>query len=115
MTGQRIASLAELTDGKTIVFSYQQDGIRREGFALKTNGQIVCYENLCRHLPVKLDSGSRHFLTKSGNHILCQSHGALYQLETGFCERGPCAGASLKALPFSIEDGVIYLQVKDEI
>ncbi len=115
MSEQRIASLAELSGGNAIVFTYKQDGIRREGFALLANGKIVCYENLCRHLPVKLDSGSRHFLTKSGRHILCQSHGALYQLETGFCERGPCAGASLLALPVRIEGDEVYLQVKDEI
>ena len=115
MNGQPIATLSELAEGKPVVFRYRQDGLSREGFLLKLKDTIVCYENLCRHLPVKLDSGSRHFLTKSGHHILCQSHGALYQLETGFCERGPCAGSSLKALPFSVQEGIVYLQVKDEI
>jgi nitrite reductase/ring-hydroxylating ferredoxin subunit len=115
MSEQRIASLAELSGGNAIVFTYKQDGIRREGFALLANGKIVCYENLCRHLPVKLDSGSRHFLTKSGCHILCQSHGALYQLETGFCERGPCAGASLIALPYCVKQEIVYLLIEDQI
>jgi nitrite reductase/ring-hydroxylating ferredoxin subunit len=115
MKRHRLAMLSELTEGKVVVFAYQQDGIKREGLLLQTAGKIVCYENMCRHLPVRLDSGTRHFLTKAGDRLLCQSHGALYHFETGFCERGPCAGASLKALPVIVQDDAVYLDVQDEI
>jgi nitrite reductase/ring-hydroxylating ferredoxin subunit len=115
MGEQIIANESEVVAGKVVTFSYRQDGIRREGILLRTQTGLRCYENQCRHLPVKLDSGSRHFLTRNRDAILCQSHGALYELETGLCTRGPCEGASLKALPIEVRLGRVYLLVEDEV
>jgi nitrite reductase/ring-hydroxylating ferredoxin subunit len=111
---QPIATEAEISEGKVVTFGYRQDGIRREGILLRTSGGLRCYENLCRHLPVKLDLGNKHFLSREKKLILCQSHGAVYEPETGLCTRGPCEGASLKALPFEIREGKVYLLVTDE-
>ncbi|MCD6051177.1 MAG: Rieske (2Fe-2S) protein, partial [Verrucomicrobia bacterium] len=83
MAEQIIADEAELVDGKVMTFGYRQDGIRREGFLLRTKEGLRCYENLCRHLPVKLDAGSKHFLNREKKLILCQQHGAVYEPETG--------------------------------
>ncbi|HEY1173158.1 MAG TPA: Rieske 2Fe-2S domain-containing protein [Verrucomicrobiae bacterium] len=115
MAEQFIANAADVAEGKVITFVYRQDGIRRDGFLLLTKVGLRCYENQCRHLPVKLDSGSGHFLSREKKLILCQSHGALYEPETGLCTRGPCQGASLKALPVEVRDGKVYLTVVDEV
>lgn len=113
MVRQFIAKLEQLVERQPFIFKYVQDGIRREGFVLKFDGQIVCYENICRHLPVKLDSGNGIFLSRSGHKILCQSHGALYEPLSGLCERGPCAGSSLNRLNFVIKDDEIYLELNE--
>ena len=113
MVRQFIAKLEQLSERQPIVFKYVQDGIKREGFLLKFGGNIVCYENICRHLPVKLDSGNGIFLSRSGQMILCQSHGAIYEPVSGLCERGPCAGASLNRLDFTINDGEIFLELTE--
>jgi len=110
-----IANEAEVVSGKVVTFLYRQDGIRREGILLRTKEGLRGYENVCRHLPVKLDLGSKHFLTRGQDGILCQSHGALYELETGRCTRGPCEGASLKALPIEVRSGQVILLVRDEV
>ncbi len=115
MAEQIIATEADVTEGKVITFGYRQDGIRREGILLRTKAGLRCYENLCRHLPVKLDSGTRQFLSREKKLILCQSHGALYEPETGLCTRGPCEGASLNVLPVEMREGKVYLLVTDEI
>jgi len=114
MTEQMIAMEADVIEGKVITFGYRQDGIRREGILLRTKAGLRCYENLCQHLPVKLDSGTRQFLSREKKLILCQSHGALYEPETGLCTRGPCEGASLKMLPIEVRVGFVHLLVTDE-
>jgi nitrite reductase/ring-hydroxylating ferredoxin subunit len=114
MAAQLIATEAEVIAGKVVTFGYRQDGIRREGFLVWTAAGLRGYENLCRHLPVKLDAGSKHFLSREKKFILCQQHGALYEPETGRCTRGPCEGASLKALPIEVREGKVYLLVTDE-
>ena len=113
MVRQFIAKLEQLSERQPLVFNYVQDGIRREGFVLKFDGQIACYENMCRHLPVKLDSGNGIFLSRSGHRIICQSHGALYEPISGMCERGPCAGASLTRLSFIITGTDLYLELPE--
>jgi len=36
-------------------------------------------------------------------------HGALFDVETGTCVSGPCAGRSLRALPLRVADGWVFL------
>lgn len=110
-----IANEAEVVAGKVVTFTYRQDGIRREGILLLTEEGLRSYENVCRHLPVKLDLGSKHFLTRGQDAILCQSHGAIFELETGLCTRGPCEGASLKSLPIEVRSGQVMLLIWDEV
>ena len=41
--------------------------------------------------------------------ILCRSHGAAFELETGHCVIGPCAGRALRGLPVRVERGYVLL------
>ena len=78
-------------------------GRPREAIALLNDaGEVRVYLNLCMHLPIPLDSGSREFFDLDGAHLMCGTHGALYRLDDGYCFEGPCRGASLIALPFRI-------------
>jgi nitrite reductase/ring-hydroxylating ferredoxin subunit len=87
-----------LPEGQTQKFEFTRDGIWREGFVARFRGTLVAYENVCRHLPIALDYGDGRFFDRSGEHFLCQNHGALYEPLTGVCVRGPCEGARLKSL-----------------
>ncbi len=62
------------------------------------DGEPRAYRNLCQHIPVPLDGGSRSFLTDDGKHFRCGTHGALYRIEDGYCESGPCLGSYLRPL-----------------
>lgn len=72
-------------------------------------GELVAYLNECKHLPIPLDAGSGEYLSEGGEYFLCSTHGALFRIEDGYCIEGPCAGASLEALPLRIEEGKIYV------
>jgi nitrite reductase/ring-hydroxylating ferredoxin subunit len=110
---KRLATLDELRAKRTIKFTFQQEGISREGFIGWIDGQVVCYENLCRHLPLTLDYGDGQFLTANNEHFICQTHGAIYDPQTGLCVAGPCAGASLKKIPVELIGDEIWMQERD--
>lgn len=109
MKRQRLANITAVPEGEAVKFQFQRDGISHEGFALRIGDQIVAYENRCRHLPLSLDYGDGRFFTRDGAHLICQSHGALYEPLTGLCVRGPCVGASLRPLKVEFAKGALWL------
>jgi nitrite reductase/ring-hydroxylating ferredoxin subunit len=109
MARRRICLLSELSEGRTLKFEFSRDGVEREGFVARCGGLLVAYENVCRHLPLPLDQGEGRFFTGNGQHFICQTHGAIYEPETGLCVRGPCEGLTLKRLSVEISDNTIWL------
>lgn len=88
------------------------EGLPSEALVLRDgNGELRAYRNLCKHLPIPMDSGSRDFLDDTGEHLICWTHGALYRREDGKCIHGPCRGRHLDAFPIRLaEDGTIFLE-----
>ena len=78
-------------------------------FIVKNNKKIFIYENSCPHTLGPLDWLPDNFLDLNKDYIMCANHGALFQINDGLCIDGPCKKQSLRALPFEIEDGFIYL------
>lgn len=109
MVRQRICALDELGEGKSIKFNFSQEGVPREGFAVRFQNQIVAYENVCRHVPISLDYGDGQFFSPDGKYFVCQSHGAVYEPLTGLCVGGPCPGSRLKRLEVEVQGGVLWL------
>ncbi len=108
----RIAAAEEIEEGKTIAFSFTRDDRSQEGFVGRFKGKLFAYENTCRHIPITLDYGDNRFFDSNGETLVCQTHGAVYEPDTGLCVRGPCAGMSLFALEIIEEDGVIWFAGK---
>lgn len=106
---RRLTTFHELQQRRTIKFFYLQEGIQREGFLAFFAGQVVAYENVCRHIPITLDYGDNHFFNAGHTHFVCQTHGATYEPLTGKCIAGPCVGAFLKPLSIEVIRGEIWL------
>lgn len=105
-----LGDAASLAPGETRKFDFKRDGVGYEGFVARlSNGSLRAYQNTCRHIPVSLDYNDNRFFTADGDQIMCQTHGALYDPETGQCVAGPCTGASLIALEIREEEGVLWL------
>ncbi len=94
-------------------FDLPEWGERASGFAVRYNGAVYGYLNRCAHVPVELDWQEGDFFDISCQYLLCATHGAHYAPDSGRCLMGPCAGASLQALPVVERDGKVYLIVKD--
>jgi nitrite reductase/ring-hydroxylating ferredoxin subunit len=105
----RIANVSDLAEGQTIKFDFQGDGKNRHGFVARFEGNVVAYENVCRHIPISLDYGDNRFFSRDGTHLVCQNHGALYEPMSGLCVQGPCEGESLKALKIEVCKEEIWL------
>ena len=110
---RRLATLSELKEKRAVKFKYRQDGISREGFVAIFEGQVVAYENVCRHVPITLDYGDGKFFNGQDSHFICQTHGATYEPLTGKCVAGPCVGASLKPLKVEIVGDEVMFQDPD--
>jgi len=106
---KKLIKLDDLSEGTTKRFSFKRDGIRVDAFVANYRGEIVAYENICRHQPLTLDYGDGEFFSSDGNLFVCQTHGAMYHPKTGLCIEGPCTGASLHPLNIEIIDGEIHL------
>jgi nitrite reductase/ring-hydroxylating ferredoxin subunit len=104
-------SVSDLDKAKVRLVILERDefGKPREAVVVRDeNGVARAYRNVCRHLPIPLDAGSRNFL-KDGA-LLCSTHGALYRLSDGVCISGPCKGAVLYPLAVEIEgDEVVVI------
>lgn len=108
----RICRREELrTAPRPVVWGRLENGRPREVLVLATPaGEPRAYLNVCEHLPVPLDGGTREFLNRAGTHLMCGTHGALYRFEDGYCVEGPCEGSSLERVPLRIdEDGWVVL------
>ena len=106
---KQVAKLDDLPEGTTWQFSFKRDGIRVDAFVANYKGEIVAYENLCRHQPLTLDYGDGQFFNSDGSLFVCQTHGAMYHPKNGLCVEGPCSGASLHPLDIEVTGGEIYL------
>lgn len=103
----------ELREKRARKFSFRQEGIEREGFVAWFEGQVVAYENVCRHIPISLDYGDARFFNGDCTHFVCQTHGATYEPLSGKCIAGPCVGASLKRLEVEIHGEEIWFTEPD--
>jgi nitrite reductase/ring-hydroxylating ferredoxin subunit len=105
-----ICASAALTErGKGVRFSVLRGGKAVGAFAVRYNGSAYAYLNQCAHIPVELDWVEGEFFDYSGLYLICTTHGATYEPETGYCIMGPCKGRRLSALGISEHDGKVYL------
>lgn len=82
---------------------------RQSAFVVRWQGRVWGWLNQCRHIPIELDWNPGKFLDDSGLYLVCASHGALYEPDTGLCVSGPCGGQRLFPLSVVERDGSIYL------
>ena len=79
------------------------------GFVVRRGELLRAYVNHCPHAGFPLNWQPDQFLAPHAPLILCVMHGALFDVETGTCVSGPCAGRALRALPLRVADGWVFL------
>jgi nitrite reductase/ring-hydroxylating ferredoxin subunit len=87
-----------LPPGQTAKFRLERRGKVVEGFVINVNGSHHAYVNCCPHAGTPLDLWPNEFLTEDGRHLICATHGAIFDPRSGLCVEGPCPGATLEPL-----------------
>jgi nitrite reductase/ring-hydroxylating ferredoxin subunit len=80
------------------------------GFVVRRGDAVHAYQNVCMHAGHPLNFKPDSFLTRDGTRIICTSHGALYEIDSGVCVAGPCPGKKLRAVAVEVRDGQIFVR-----
>jgi nitrite reductase/ring-hydroxylating ferredoxin subunit len=85
-------------------------GVDEECFVINYQGQFHAYVNRCRHVPMAMDWVDNQFFAEQGSYLMCQTHNAYYDPDSGECIAGPpgTCGKFLYRVPLEIVEGVIY-------
>jgi nitrite reductase/ring-hydroxylating ferredoxin subunit len=76
---------------------------------VRRQGAIYAYRNRCPHAGHALNLRPNEFLDVARRQLMCRSHGALFEIESGRCVAGPCTGAWLEPISVIIEAGEVRL------
>ena len=101
--GRVVARVDELEPGAVKKFWLICRRYRIDAFLINYRGDFRAYVNRCRHMTTPLDFVRYKFFTDDGRHLICMTHGALYDPASGLCVEGPCKGLSLYPLPVQVE------------
>ena len=106
--GTLLARIDELPDhgGKELIF--KEGRFRTSIFIQKTGDHVSVFLNFCPHAGTPLNMFDENFMDTAGRHLLCRTHGALFEPKSGKCVRGPCKGKYLRTIAHTIENDAIY-------
>ncbi len=109
-----ICESADLSDGgKGVRFPVTAGGEGATAFVVRYDNQPHAYLNRCAHVPMELDWTPGEFFESSGLYLMCATHGALYEPETGRCAGGPCRGGRLHKIRVFEQDSKVYWEPDD--
>ena len=104
-----IAKVDELSPGSVKKFWIICHEYRVDAFLVNERGSFHAYVNRCRHMPTPLDFIRDQFMSEDGKHLMCYTHGALYEFASGLCVAGPCKGDALYRLPVRVDRGDVLV------
>jgi nitrite reductase/ring-hydroxylating ferredoxin subunit len=88
-------------------FRFREDARLFAGFVVRAGETVAGYVDSCPHAGWPLAAMDDRYLTRSGQHILCSGHGALFDLN-GTCVTGPCLGERLTEWTVELRDGDVF-------
>jgi len=98
----------DLVDGgQAVPFEVVFGGQTCRAFAVRWQGRPHAYLNRCAHVAMEMDWQPNQFFDDTGRWLLCSTHGAAYQPDTGACAGGPCRGALVR-IAITESDGVVH-------
>lgn len=78
-------------------------------FVIRYRGTVYAYLNRCQHLAIELDWSPGEFFDLTRTQLICATHGAIYDPESGRCVSGPCQGRTLERVAVAEENGAVKL------
>jgi nitrite reductase/ring-hydroxylating ferredoxin subunit len=106
-----ICELGDLADPGSRAFSIGEGDWPLRGFIVRKADEVFAYVNHCPHAGHPLNWQPDDFLTPDRSLIMCRSHGAMFEINSGQCVAGPCAGRALRSLRARVENGQVIVDV----
>jgi len=105
----QLCTLNDVPDGGSNGFALDTDDGRCGLMVIRRGNGIVCYTNSCPHTGTPLDIQPGKFLDRAKAHILCTTHGALFNIDDGLCIAGPCVDDHLTPIATEVRDGAVFV------
>jgi nitrite reductase/ring-hydroxylating ferredoxin subunit len=105
-----VGEFADLNDPDCREFKIGSGEWPFRGFVVRQGHDVYAYQNFCMHAGHPLNYKPDSFLTRDGTRIICASHGALYEIDSGICVAGPCPGKKLRGIAVEVRDGRIFVR-----
>jgi nitrite reductase/ring-hydroxylating ferredoxin subunit len=102
------ASEALVDGGAGVRFEVRRGGAPLAAFAVRFRGVVRAYVNECQHQATELDWNPGDFFDADRLYLICATHGAMYEPDSGVCIDGPCRGARLAPVAVCERDGGVY-------
>lgn len=102
-----VGRLDEIDDPGCREFQIGEGDWPFRGFVVRRGDAVYAYQNYCIHVGHPLNWMPDAFLTKDRKAIICASHGAVYEIDSGLCVAGPCVGKSLQQVDAEVVDGIV--------
>ena len=110
-----LCRLDEIVDGSARGFALA-GGLRDTMFVVRRGDSVTGWLNACPHVDgAPLAWRKDAYLSADGQAIVCYGHGAVFDMNTGVCTKGPCLGQSLT--PVYVErdvDGILWVSREPE-
>jgi nitrite reductase/ring-hydroxylating ferredoxin subunit len=91
-------------------FQLEFDGRALAAFVVAYDGEVFGYVNSCPHRGTELDWQAGEVFDEAGLYLVCATHGALFEPDSGRCVGGPCHGALLSKVAIEVIDGDVFLR-----
>lgn len=105
---EKIANLSEFDEALIITLLDNETEKEKEAVIIDYMNGYSCWLNYCKHITdVKIHKGDKPPIRD--DEIVCQNHGAMFNVDDGVCTYGPCKGAKLDSVDIKINDDSIFL------
>jgi len=105
----KICDLSDIDDGASDGFVVDTADGRCGLMVIRKGDGALSYLNSCPHIGTPLDIRPGRFLDQAGVHILCTTHGALFQIDDGLCIAGPCVDDKLTRIEIEVRDDGVFV------
>jgi nitrite reductase/ring-hydroxylating ferredoxin subunit len=95
-------------------FFVSKKGTKHPAFVIRYKDVVYAYLNRCAHKGLELDWDPGQFFDRQGRYLICATHDARYEPDSGLCIAGPCIGASLTVLSVAEKNGLISLKNSED-
>jgi nitrite reductase/ring-hydroxylating ferredoxin subunit len=83
---------------------------RKAMFVVRHGGRVRGWLDACPHVDgAPLAWRKDAYLSADGSSIVCYGHGAVFDIDTGVCTRGPCVGQALTPVALECDEGALWI------